>query len=188
MGSYQQLREGGRGVQIVNTIIETARQCNLDRDVDLPEQDAAELDLDQRDAVVGAVYSQLMEIESRLLPCGLHTIGKPPTAEEAIATLVSIAALEREDDGLRSLPGLLAEAIDRKIEDIYKGNDDGILADVELNRTITEASRVAVRAMVQSLTGRDGRVNMKDNSNWYLDWFFNPVSYTHLTLPTKRIV
>ena len=173
VGSYQQLREGGRGVQIVNTIIETARQCNLDRDVDLPEQDAAELDLDQRDAIVGAVYSQLMEIESRLLPCGLHTIGKPPTAEEAIATLVSIAALEREDDGLRSLPGLLAEAIDRKIEDIYKGNDDGILADVELNRTITETSRVAVRAMVQSLTGRDGRVNMKDNSNWYLDWFFN---------------
>ena len=183
VGSYQQLREGGRGVQIVNTIIETARQCNLDRDVDLPEQDAAELDLDQRDAVVGAVYSQLMEIESRLLPCGLHTIGKPPTAEEAIATLVSIAALEREDDGLRSLPGLLAEAIDRKIEDIYKGNDDGILADVELNRTITEASRVAVRAMVQSLTGRDGRVNMKDNSNWYLDWFFNLLQRFGVTRP-----
>jgi len=33
-----------------------------------------------------------MEIESRLLPCGLHVIGKPPTAEEAIATLVNIAA------------------------------------------------------------------------------------------------
>jgi magnesium chelatase subunit H len=32
-----------------------------------------------------------MEIESRLLPCGLHVIGKPPTAEEAIATLVNIA-------------------------------------------------------------------------------------------------
>ena len=39
-----------------------------------------------------------MEIESRLLPCGLHTIGKPATAEEAIATLVSIGSIEREDD------------------------------------------------------------------------------------------
>ncbi|MFL0777010.1 MAG: magnesium chelatase subunit H [Prochlorococcus sp.] len=165
VGSYQQLRESGRGVQIVNAIIETARQCNLDKDVNLPEQDSSELDLEGRDGVVGAVYSQLMEIESRLLPCGLHTIGKPPTAEEAIATLVSIAALERKDDGLRSLPALIAEAIDRNIEDIYKGNDDGVLADVELNRTITETCRTAVESMVRSLTGRDGRVSMKGHTS-----------------------
>ncbi|WP_320676904.1 magnesium chelatase subunit H [Prochlorococcus sp. MIT 1300] len=161
VGSYQQLREGGRGVQIVNAIIETARQCNLDQDVNLPEKDASEIDLEDRDAVVGSVYSQLMEIESRLLPCGLHTIGKPPTAEEAIATLVSIAALEREDDGLRSLPGLLAEARGRKIEDIYKGNDEGVLKDVELNRTITETSRKSIAGMVNLLTGKDGRVTLE---------------------------
>ena len=85
VGSYQQLRESSRGIQIVNAVVETARQCNLDKDVVLPEVDASELDLDARDSVIGAVYRQLMEIESRLLPCGLHTIGKPPTAEEAIA-------------------------------------------------------------------------------------------------------
>ena len=169
VGSYQQLREGGRGVQIVNTIVETARQCNLDKDVDLPDDDAASLDLEGRDALVGAVYRQLMEIESRLLPCGLHTIGKPPTAEEAVATLVNIAALEREEEGLRSLPGLLAEAMGRTIEDVYKGNDEGVLADVELNRTITETSRAAIGSMVRSLTGLDGRVNMRGNFGWLLD-------------------
>ena len=169
VGSYQQLREGGRGVQIVNTIVETARQCNLDKDVDLPEDDASTLDLEGRDALVGAVYRQLMEIESRLLPCGLHTIGKPPTAEEAVATLVNIAALEREEDGLRSLPGLLAEAMGRTIDDIYRGNDEGVLADVELNRTITETSRAAIGSMVRSLTGLDGRVNMRGNFGWLLD-------------------
>ncbi len=163
VGSYQQMRESSRGVQIVNAIIETARQCNLDQDVELPETDASLLKLEGRDAVVGAVYSQLMEIESRLLPCGLHTIGKPPTAEEAIATLVSIAALEREDDGLRSLPGLLAESIGRDIQSIYKGNDEGILEDVELNRKITEVARESVGSLVKSLTGNDGRVNMKLN-------------------------
>ena len=135
----------------MNTIVETARQCNLDKDVDLPEDDSTDLGLEGRDALVGAVYRQLMEIESRLLPCGLHTIGKPPTAEEAVATLVSIAALEREEDELRSLPGLLAEALGRTIDDVYKGNDEGVLADVELNRTITETSRAAVGAMVLSL-------------------------------------
>ena len=154
VGSYQQLRESGRGVQIVNAIVETARLCNLDKDVTLPEDDSSDLTLEERDSIVGAIYRQLMEIESRLLPCGLHTIGKPPTAEEAIATLVSIAALEREDDGLRSLPGLLAESLGRKIEEIYRGNDDGVLEDVELNRTITEVSRAAVGSMVRSLTGR----------------------------------
>ena len=169
VGSYQQLREGGRGIQIVNTIVETARLCNLDKDVDLPDDDAANLDLDGRDALVGGVYRQLMEIESRLLPCGLHTIGKPPTAEEAIATLVNIAALDREEDGLRSLPALLAEATGRSIEDVYKGNDDGVLADVEFNRTITETSRSAIGSMVRSLTGRDGRVSLRSNFGWFFD-------------------
>ena len=169
VGSYQQLREGGRGVQIVNTIIETARQCNFDKDVDLTIDDASDLELEGRDALVGAVYRQLMEIESRLLPCGLHTIGKPPTAEEAIATLVNIAALERDEDELRSLPGLLAEALDRTIDDVYKGNDDGVLADVELNRTITETSRAAIGAMVRSVTGSDGRVNLRNNFSWFTD-------------------
>ena len=82
MGSYQQLREGGRGIQIVNTIIETARQCNLDKDVDLPEEDASTLDLEGRDALVGAVYRQLMEIESRLL-CLLYTSPSPRDVEES---------------------------------------------------------------------------------------------------------
>ena len=169
VGSYQQLREGGRGIQIVNTIVETARQCNLDKDVDLPEDDASTLELEGRDALVGAVYRQLMEIESRLLPCGLHTIGKPPTAEEAVATLVNIAALERDEDGLRSLPALLAESIGRSIEDIYKGNDEGVLADVELNREITETCRAAVGSMVRSLTGLDGRVSMRNAFGWFYD-------------------
>lgn len=169
VGSYQQLRESSRGVQIVNAIVETARQCNLDKDVTLPEGEASALDLDGRDAVVGAVYRQLMEIESRLLPCGLHTIGKPPTAEEAIATLVNIAALEREEEGYRSLPALLAESLGRTITDVYNGNDAGVLADVELNQTITEACRKAVASMVRSVTGSDGRVNLRGNFGWFFD-------------------
>jgi len=153
-------------VKIVNALVETARQCNLDKDVSLPEVDAAHLDLEGRDAVVGAVYRQLMEIESRLLPCGLHTIGKPPTAEEAIATLVNIAAIERTEEGIRSLPGLLAEALGRSIDDVYRGNDAGVLADVELNRKITETSRAAVGAMVKEVTGADGRVTLRRNFGW----------------------
>ena len=47
------MRESGRAEQICATIIEVARQCNLDRDVELPESDEAvkALDMDKRDAV-----------------------------------------------------------------------------------------------------------------------------------------
>ena len=58
ISSYQTLRESGRGPAICNTIIETARQCNLDKDIKLPEGDAKELDLAQRDGVVGSAYSR----------------------------------------------------------------------------------------------------------------------------------
>ncbi|MCY4360501.1 MAG: cobaltochelatase subunit CobN, partial [Cyanobacteria bacterium MAG APA_bin_95] len=158
------LRDGSRGVQIVHAVVETARRCHLDQDVALPD-DVDSLDLQARDGVVGAVYRQLMEIESRLLPCGLHTIGKPPTAEEAVATLVNIAALDREEEGLLGLPGLLAACLGRSIDEIYAGNNAGVLADVELTRRINDASRAAVAAMVAVVTRRDGRVDVTTRRN-----------------------
>jgi magnesium chelatase subunit H len=99
-----------------------------------------------------------MEIESRLLPCGLHTVGVPPTAEEAIATLVSIASLDRPDDKIKSLPRILAESKGREITEIYTNADKGILTDVTLLQSITEASRAAVRACVERSTNAQGRI------------------------------
>ena len=55
VGSYQTLREGGRGSSIVNSIVALARTCNLDKDINLPSEDAnsAELTLEERDTIVG---------------------------------------------------------------------------------------------------------------------------------------
>jgi hypothetical protein len=59
ISSYQGLRETGRGGAICSTIIETARQCNLDKDVSLPEDpDTNALSLEERDTVIGKVYSK----------------------------------------------------------------------------------------------------------------------------------
>ncbi|XP_039136875.1 magnesium-chelatase subunit ChlH, chloroplastic [Dioscorea cayenensis subsp. rotundata] len=157
ISSYQSLKDTGRGPQIVSSIISTAKQCNLDKDVSLPE-DGEELTPTERDTVVGKVYSKIMEIESRLLPCGLHVIGEPPSAMEAVATLVNIAALDRPEDGIYSLPGILAETVGRNIEDVYRGNDKGVLADVQLLREITEASRGAITAFVDKTTNKKGQV------------------------------
>ena len=66
-----------------------------------------------------------MEIESRLLPCGLHVVGEPPSAAEAIATLVNIAEIDRVDNDppIAGLPGTLARCIGRNVEEIYLNNN-----------------------------------------------------------------
>lgn len=167
ISSYQGLRANeGRGPAIVNSIISTAYTCNLDKDVKLPNMetfDAKEATPDERDDIVGKVYAQIMQIESRLLPCGLHTVGVPPTAEEAIATLVNIAQLDRPEDGIEGLPRVIASSVGRDINDIYRGNNNGVLKDVELNEKVTEASRAAVRALVMQSTNSDGRVKEVKN-------------------------
>lgn len=176
IGSYQSLKESGRAIQIVNTIVDKARICNLDKDIPeiaTPEGqeaqmiDSSTLSSDQRDQIVGSVYRKLMEIESRLLPCGLHVIGKPPTAEEAIATLVNIGSLDREDEGILALTTIIANSIGRKIEDIYRNADKGILADVELLQSITEATRAAVRALVEEQINAEGRVSFVSKLNFF---------------------
>jgi hypothetical protein len=58
ISSYQSQREGGRGSAICSSIISTARQCNMDKDCNLPpdEADTKEMALDDRDLIVGNVY------------------------------------------------------------------------------------------------------------------------------------
>jgi magnesium chelatase subunit H len=171
IASYQTLKDTGRGVSILNSIVDKCRLVNLDKDIPelqepvssgeeaSPSLDAKDLTPEQRDHLVGKVYAKLMEIESRLLPCGLHVIGKPPTAEEAIATLVNIANLDRPEDDIIGLPRIIATALGRDIDQIYASSDRGVLADVELLYNITQTVRAAVTALVQEYTSADGRVD-----------------------------
>jgi magnesium chelatase subunit H len=117
--------------------MDKCRLVNLDKDIALPENDASAMTAEERDTLVGRCTKSLMEIESRLLPCGLHVIGKPPTAEEAIATLVNIASLDRPEDEILALPRIIANSIGRDIDEIYTNNDKGFLEDVQLLQDIT---------------------------------------------------
>ncbi len=182
IASYQTLKDTGRGIPIVNSIMDKCRMVNLDKDIsimdkcrmvnldkdiNLPETDAKDMDAEERDNIVGNVYRKLMEIESRLLPCGLHIIGKPPTAEEAIATLVNIASLDRQEEEILSLPRIIANSIGRDIDDIYRNNDKGILEDVQLLQDITLATRAAVSALVKEQTDAEGRVSLVSRLNFF---------------------
>ncbi|NER45475.1 MAG: magnesium chelatase subunit H, partial [Symploca sp. SIO1A3] len=166
IGSYQTLKDTGRGIPIVNTIMDKCRLVNLEQDITLPEKDAKDMTGEERDTIVGQVYRRLMEIESRLLPCGLHVIGKPPTSEEAIATLVNIANLDRTEEEIQGLPRIIANSIERDIDEIYRNNDQGILADVQLLQDINQGTTAAVTALVQAQADADGRVSKVSKLNF----------------------
>jgi magnesium chelatase subunit H len=167
IASYQTLKDSGRGAAIANSIIDQCRIVNLDKDIDLPENDAKDMSSEDRDNLVGKVYIKIMEIEARLLPCGLHVVGKPPTADEAIATLVNIASLDRAEEGVKSLPRMLAESIGREMDEIFQNSDNGILDDVQLLNDITMATRAAVAALVQEQANAEGRVERVSILNFF---------------------
>jgi magnesium chelatase subunit H len=63
---------------------------------------------DERDAKVFALYEQLVEIEQRLIPTGLHIFGRPSSGEKT-DLLKMIASFDRPEAGVRALPETLVD-------------------------------------------------------------------------------
>ena len=65
----------------------------------------------KRDARVLQLYEQLLEIEQRLIPTGLHVFGRASELEEKADLLRMVASFDRPEHGARALPKLVAEAL-----------------------------------------------------------------------------
>lgn len=65
----------------------------------------------ERDARVMRLYEQLLEIEQRLIPTGLHVFGRPAELEEKADLLRVVASFDRPEHGARALPKLVAEGL-----------------------------------------------------------------------------
>jgi magnesium chelatase subunit H len=63
------------------------------------------------DAQVMRLYEQLVEIEQRLIPTGLHVFGRPSELKERADLLRMVASFDRPEHGARALPKLVAEAM-----------------------------------------------------------------------------
>ena len=68
----------------------------------------------------------------------------PPTASEAVATLVNIASLDRPEDGIKSLPRIAAESICRDIAEIYTNADKGLLEHVQMLQQVCDRGGVSL--------------------------------------------
>ena len=64
-----------------------------------------------RDARVLQLYEDLLEIEHRLIPTGLHVFGRPTAADERADLLRMIASFDRPEAGARALTDLVAEGL-----------------------------------------------------------------------------
>lgn len=66
---------------------------------------------EERDRFVLALYEQLLEIEQRLIPTGLHVFGRPPAPHDMAGMLAMVASFDRPEFGTRSLSDLVAAGL-----------------------------------------------------------------------------
>jgi magnesium chelatase subunit H len=80
--------------------------------VNNPKNDTSkELTPTERDRRVLALYEQLLEIEQRLIPTGLHVFGRVPEAGARADMLRMVASFDRPEAGARALPDMVAEGL-----------------------------------------------------------------------------
>jgi magnesium chelatase subunit H len=72
----------------------------------------SKLNRDERDKRVLDLYEQLLEIEQRLIPTGLHVFGRPSQAAEQADLLRLIASFDRPESGARAITDLVSESLD----------------------------------------------------------------------------
>src|SRR5262249_53877693 len=69
------------------------------------------LNPEDRDQFVLNLLDQLVEIEQRLIPTGLHIFGRVSTAQQKIDLLRMIVSFDRPESGAMTLPDLISEAL-----------------------------------------------------------------------------
>lgn len=94
-----------------------------------------------RDSRVLQLYQELLEIEQRLIPTGLHILGRPSGNNEKVDLLKMIASFDRPEFGMQSLPSLVAAGL---------GVSKERQRDVDERQRIDELVVSAVREFVSS--------------------------------------
>lgn len=95
--------DDARRSTLVEILIEQVDDLHLDLDVPLPTG------VDDLDRFTGQLHAHLEEIESRLIPTGLHIVGEQPTSADLTDLLMAIAEYDRPEHNVRSLADLIAE-------------------------------------------------------------------------------
>jgi len=92
----------------------------------------------EQDARVFELYEQLVEIEERLIPTGLHVFGRASGAGEKTDLLKMIASFDRQEAGVRALPEAL---VDEAVREFVENGTAAAVARLEQKGLSAEATR-----------------------------------------------
>ena len=112
------------------------------------------------DAQVVRLYEQLVEIEQRLIPTGLHVFGRPSELKEKADLLRMVASFDRPEHGVRALPGLVAEAL---------GIDDH-------NALLQEAAASETKDLIDSIVLEAVRQFCQEGADSAVEWLNSRVN------------
>jgi len=104
---------------------------------------------EERDAKVFALYEQLVEIEQRLIPTGLHIFGRPSSAGEKTDLLKMIASFDRPEAGARAVP---EELLDDGVREFVANGTDAAVAFLEQKGLSGETTRPVFTLLETVLT------------------------------------
>ena len=97
------------------------------------------LSAEDRDRRVLQLYEQLVEIEQRLIPTGLHIFGRVGESQQQADTLRMIASFNRPELGAQSLLDLIAQGVGGSDYDSIKANDGNLQLREEIDRLLSAA-------------------------------------------------
>src|ERR1700686_2466947 len=120
-----------------------------------PKENATE-----RDARVLRLNEQLVEIEQRLIPTGLHVFGRASELKEKADLLRMVASFSRPEHGARALPKMVAEALgidryDALLQDTSAGETRD-LVDSIVSEAVRQFCQDGAAAAVRWLNSRAG--------------------------------
>lgn len=93
---------------------------------------------EDRDERVFALYEQLLEIEQRLIPTGLHVFGRPSQATEKADLFKMIASFDRPEAGVKALP---ADVVDEAVRLFIASGTEPAVRFLETNGLNAETTR-----------------------------------------------
>src|SRR5919202_6752635 len=103
----------------------------------------------ERDRRGLALYKQVLEIEQRLIPTGLHVFGRPADEQTSADMLRMVASFDRPEAGARALPDLIAEGLGlgRYAELVEAGRRDA--SRLRERESVDEIARAAIELFLQ---------------------------------------
>lgn len=97
--------------QMLEDIRLQAEKLEILVDVSAGEEPHTNGHRDSDERYVAALAHELIQVEQRMIPMGLHVLGKPPSSTELADILALMAAFNQPDSKLKPLPQMIAASL-----------------------------------------------------------------------------